>query len=212
MDVFISWSGDRSKRLALLLHQWLQQVVNQLRPWMSSEDISKGKQWSPALAEKLDATNQGIVCVTRANLGSPWLNYESGALAKAIGRSAVRPLLLDVTAAQLRTRPLGQFQATVATDREDMVKFMRSLNDACGNHAIPGELLMMTFDNAWAQFSAGVQQILRQREGARDEPDVDVDAALRELLQRVRQIQATLGAGSTDGLDADSLPHINVNE
>jgi hypothetical protein len=31
-------------------------------------------------------------------------------------------------------------------------------------------------------------------------------------LRRVREIQATLGARSTDGPDADSLPHINVNE
>jgi hypothetical protein len=39
LDVFISWSGQRSKALALQLHDWLKAVVQRANPWMSERDI-----------------------------------------------------------------------------------------------------------------------------------------------------------------------------
>ena len=39
MDVFISWSGLRSKYVAECLAVWLKQVIQLVRPWISSENI-----------------------------------------------------------------------------------------------------------------------------------------------------------------------------
>jgi hypothetical protein len=48
---------------------------------MSAEEIGSGVRWNAELASALDATNFGIVCVTKSNLTAPWLLFESGALA-----------------------------------------------------------------------------------------------------------------------------------
>ena len=45
MDVLISWSKKQSKEMASVFHGWLPKVVPGFRPWMSSKDINKGKQW-----------------------------------------------------------------------------------------------------------------------------------------------------------------------
>jgi len=41
-NVFISWSGPRSKQAAEALREWLGNVLQNARPWMSATDIEKG--------------------------------------------------------------------------------------------------------------------------------------------------------------------------
>jgi hypothetical protein len=82
MKVFISWSGVRSKAVAQTLHDWLPQVMNAVEPWMSSEDMRKGSLWRLTLAEELESTHVGVICLTPENLRAPWLLFEAGALSK----------------------------------------------------------------------------------------------------------------------------------
>lgn len=44
-NVFISWSGDRSK-VAAALYDWLPMVAQTAEPWMSEEDIEEGSRGS----------------------------------------------------------------------------------------------------------------------------------------------------------------------
>ena len=43
MRIFISWSGAASLELARILKEWLPTVLPYANPWLSSEDIRKGK-------------------------------------------------------------------------------------------------------------------------------------------------------------------------
>lgn len=51
MHLFISWSGGRSHRLAVVMKEWLESAFP-ITAFVSSE-IEKGKQWFPAVEGEL---------------------------------------------------------------------------------------------------------------------------------------------------------------
>jgi TIR domain len=115
MKVFIGWSGDRSKQVALVLRQWLPNVIQQVEPWMSEEDIHAGKRWLDVLLKELEQTSFGIIALTPENARSAWILFEAGALAKQIDESAVCPYLVDIAETTDVIGPLAQFQSKKAT-------------------------------------------------------------------------------------------------
>src|SRR5271157_199900 len=124
-EVLLSWSGERSKALAMALRDWLPKVINALRPWLSSSDIEKGARWAGEIAAKLSSTSVGIICLTPSNLHSDWLLFEAGALSK-LKEAYVCTFLIDLDSAEIEF-PLAQFQSTTAT-REQVFDLMKTLN------------------------------------------------------------------------------------
>lgn len=93
MKVFISWSGDVSRRAAMALKDWLPNVIQTVDPFVSSENIQKGARWFTDVGAELEAAKFGIICLTPDNLTAPWLLFEAGALSKSLSQSRVSPLL-----------------------------------------------------------------------------------------------------------------------
>jgi YD repeat-containing protein len=94
IKVFLGWSGDTSQRVASAFHNWLPKVIQAIKPYISTEDIAKVARWSSEIAKELQNTNYGIVCVTKQNLNSAWINFEAGALSREIEKSFVTPPFL----------------------------------------------------------------------------------------------------------------------
>ena len=116
MEVFICWSGNRGLAAAQALRDWLPDVIQRVVPWLSKKDIDAGARWSPEIADRLDKTDFGIVCLTPESLSAKWIHFESGALAKRVDRSRVCPyLLLGVEPTDV-VGPLAQFQANSADE------------------------------------------------------------------------------------------------
>ncbi len=126
--VFLSWSGNRSKIVAEGLADWLPNVFQGLKVWMSDKDISAGERWSQELTKELESSNFGIVCLTPENLKSEWLLFEAGALSKAIDEARVVPYRFDLKTTDIAP-PLSQFQGVDAT-RAGTLNLMRSLHAA----------------------------------------------------------------------------------
>ncbi|MEU7928890.1 ribosomal protein L7/L12 [Micromonospora sp. NPDC049801] len=186
MEVFISWSGSRSNQLARSLRDWLPEVIQQVTPWMSTEDIAKGQRWLAEVGARLQKGSQGIICVTAENVSSPWLNFEAGALAKSLTEARVRPVLLNVKPADV-TGPIAQFQATMATDSEDMLRLVSSINETC-SAPLSTTRLQKAFDRSWADFSNAVGAISKSPE-SQVAPEVrDTGDVLREVLEGVREL------------------------
>ena len=55
MEVFISWSGKRSKALAAHLREWLPLALSHVKPWMSDTDIAAGSRWEQEVTKKREA-------------------------------------------------------------------------------------------------------------------------------------------------------------
>ena len=171
-NVFICWSGERSKRLASELRELLIEVVPGLdkRVFISTQ-LEKGVRWFDVLMRELEQAQAGVVCLNAENLRSPWLHFEAGALAKRLNASPpgnttkatangspeashLFTYLHGVSADRL-TGPLAAYQSSSAT-REDTWRLITSLTDAIGaSNAARVEL----FDQAWPVFERHLKTI-----------------------------------------------------
>ncbi|MEV6283095.1 TIR domain-containing protein [Kribbella sp. NPDC051770] len=186
MKIFISWSGTSSRELAEYLKPWLTRVIQQLRPFVSTQDIAKGKQWNSAVAEELEGTSDGIICVTRENQSAPWLNFEAGALAKATAEASVRPVLLDLAPSEV-IGPLASFQHTALSNEGDVFDLVKSINSKCQD-PLPDEILKHTFDREWPQLDQFLQD-LRSRPSPHQKPTRNSNEILAEVLDRIRALE-----------------------
>jgi hypothetical protein len=189
MKVFISWSGDLSDRVAIALRNWLPSVLQSIEPYVSSEDIDKGARWSADVGKELDATHFGILCVTRENIGSPWLNFEAGALSKSIEISRVSPFLLNVRPAEL-VGPLSQFQATLPR-LDDVTRLVKSMN-AFSERPIDESRLIDAIRMWWPQLERALKDAEEGREHGQQEPERGVQEMIEELLEITRGLQRQL--------------------
>jgi len=131
MKVFISWSGERSRKIADLLHKWLPIVHPSVTPYLSAETIEKGVRWANDVAGGLEINNFGLLCLTPENVNAPWLLFEAGALSK-LAEARVAPILFQLRPDAIQEGPLAQFQTTVLQDGEDMSRLFKSINQAAG--------------------------------------------------------------------------------
>ncbi len=127
MDVLISWSGRQSRRVAEELYVWLPKVLPKVKPWISTQDIDKGKRWFDELQKYLATAKACIVCLTPENVNSPWLYWETGAIALT-QKNPICPLLIGIAPSDIDSGPLKQFQCTY-DDEEDVLGLVRSLNN-----------------------------------------------------------------------------------
>ena len=184
MDIFISWSGERSKSLAEALRDWLPKVIQNLNPWISVSDIEKGARWLKDISEKLETTNFGIFCLTPENIEEPWVLFEAGALSKALGSSLVCPILHDFEPSAL-SGPLSQFQAT-KLQKEDMFKLLQSINKCLGENALSESLLQEAFGVWWPKLEEKIQHIPPTK--SRHKPKRSDRELLVEILNTVRNL------------------------
>lgn len=158
-NVFISWSGDRSRVVAQKLREWLPRVVQAAKPWMSEADIQKGSRGLTELTKALSSMKVGITCLSPDNLDSPWLHFEAGALSKTIDdASRLCTYLLDELNPEDAKPPLGMFQATRAT-KEDTRKLIKTINLSVADEPLREEDLDAVFDVMWPSLEATIKSL-----------------------------------------------------
>lgn len=173
MKVFLSWSGPTSNKIAAALKDWLPLVIQAVEPFFSTEDIRKGSQWFDVVADELNKTSYGIICITQDNYKRPWINFESGALAKALnGKSCVVPLLFEVNPSLVQG-PLQHFTATSYGDGEDIFRLLQDINNTLqAEQHVPPERLRKEFDKWWPELKDELRAIL---DAGTDWPGTDLD-------------------------------------
>jgi hypothetical protein len=188
MKVFISWSGVRSQAVAEALHDWLPQVMQAVRPWISSEEIRKGTRWGLALAEELESTHIGVICLTPENLTAPWLLFEAGALAKLRRKqdAHVCTYLVGLSHATV-TGPLAEFQHTLATI-DDTYRLVQTINAAMadGQGRLTDTHLKRAFERCWSELEQRLAALPEPREPL--PPPRKAEDMLQELLELVRSL------------------------
>ena len=169
--VFISWSGKYSKsyEVAVLLHEWLPVVIQQVDFWIS-EDVELGKFAIQNILSKLFVAKAGIFCITEKSLNSNWLNFEAGAISKANNATDandvnnVISLLIDVPENNFYNSgsPLTNFQS-VSLTKKNMLKIVNTLNNLTDN-PLSEEILRKAFEANWETFEKEYKKIISSKE------------------------------------------------
>lgn len=202
MNVFISWSGEASRRVAEALRDWLPQVIQAVRPWMSAADIDKGARWAAEVAAKLEGTTVGILCIAPDNLTAPWLLFEAGALSKTLTNTYVCPYLLTVDVAAIEG-PLAQFQAARA-NRDDTLRLVRTINGALGDNALKEGQLETAFTKWWPELEPRLTQAAAVAGQGQPAAPVRTD---RSILEEILDVVRTVGR---DASEREQRERLNV--
>lgn len=181
MEVFISWSGARSRAVADALRNWLPTVTNAVEPWLSSTDIDKGARWGTDVAKRLQTSSVGIFCLTPGNLSAPWILFEAGALSKLVSNTFVCPYLIGVNNADV-TGPLSQFQATTA-NRVDTEALVMTINRAL-EKPLGEDHVRKAFDKWWPDLEAKLSSLPDEAPAEPTRTDREV---LEDILAFVRE-------------------------
>ncbi len=168
MKLFISWSGATSHEVAKVFKEWLPYVLPKVELFLSSKDISKGVNWFSDIINKLNDSSFGIICLTKDNINSSWLNFEAGALGKSLEKYNVSPLLFDMKPSEI-IGPLSQFQSTIIKN-EDVYNLVKSINELSGSDKIDNSILQKNFKKLWP----GLEELLKKIEV----PNIDNEVLL----------------------------------
>jgi len=182
--VFISWSGDLSRKLGETLRDWLPSALQYVKPYFTPEDIEKGAKWSAEISKELESSNIGVICLTRDNTEKPWILFEAGALSKSIDKGRVCTLLFDLEPADVKG-PLTSFQST-RFGKEDFKRLVTTINNAAGDARLDSSVLDGVFEMWWPQLELNVAHIIGTHDKvAKKEKRSDRDI-LEELLELTR--------------------------
>lgn len=202
MKVFISWSGNKSKQVALALSGWIPDVIQDVECFMSDESVEAGTQWLQKINKELTGTSFGIVCVTADNQGAPWLNFEAGALAKSMNDedgNRVVPLTFDFGPEGLNY-PLRQFNA-VSRGHDGMWKLMKSIN-ASGTNMRSLEVLKRAFEMWWPKLNEEFDRIVTTSDVVVPPAVPKLEDLVQEVLEIVRGMSKRMAEASS--IDDDS--------
>lgn len=196
MKVFISWSGEFSKKLASEIKNWIEQCIQSVEAFVSSEDIEKGDTWSTRLTNELSDTNYGIVCLTSENVSAPWIHFEAGALSKMVD-SRVSAIATDIQVGDIKG-PLSRFQNT-KLEEQDMLQLLQSINSAIeknGEKSLTTEKLEASFKAFWPSFNEKIKAIIEEHKtlpAKKQTTKAQINSeSLDELLQLIRNQSAIL--------------------
>lgn len=186
MRIFMSWSGELSNEVAIIFSNWIKKVIQNVDTYVSSENLEKGTRWSVDIAKELDNSNFGILFITKDNINAPWINFEAGALSKAVSSAKVCPFLYDVKNLDLKNVPLLQFQTTIVNDKKDIYKLVKTINKSIDT-PVENNILEETFEKWWPQLEQELEIVGTKysTEANVEEPQISNKDSVIEILDEV---------------------------
>jgi hypothetical protein len=188
MQIFLCWSGKSSLAIAQAMHIFLGDTIQELKPFLSSEDIRKGGRWNNEIGTKLAECNFGILCTTKDNLEARWMLFEAGALSK-LPASSVTALLAGIQSTDVK-EPLSQFQHT-GISRAEIFKLLEDINALLpdGKRLEPVRL-KRAFENNWPALEKGIEEALKLKvDTTATAPARSAASMIAETLELVRELK-----------------------
>ena len=204
-EVFLSWSGGTSQRIAEKLRSWLPLLLDSLKLWISSEDLQEGTRWSTELFEHLEKCHLGVFIVTPENCTAPWMMFEAGALSKSLDRGRVVPYLVGFTVASQLQGPLKHFQSARA-DKLGTLKLVKAINESLPVKT-ESAVIEGRFEHLWPSLESFLESICI--ENTKDNKPVTnnssdgvarLEIQLSEATEMIRQLVSVWNSAESSGL------------
>lgn len=206
MKVFISWSGQLSKEIGEIFRKWLPGILQFVKPYFTPDDVEKGARWYSDIAKELEESQIGILILTRENLQSSWIMFESGALSKQMEKSQICPILFGIENTDLQG-PLIQFQTT-AFNNEDMYKLVKTINNAYGEQKLEESVLNDAFELWWPRLEKEISSKLEKYKASSDEKLRSDRELIEETLSLVRVSATRTRAIPIESISAGAISHL----
>jgi len=206
LKIFISWSGDTSKRLAEEIRNWLPTVLQTAIPYFTPSDIEKGNRWASSIAKELDEAVIGIFCITKDNLNSPWLLFEAGAISKKLEQSLVCPILFGLNTTDI-TGPLSQFQIT-QFGKYEIKSLIKSINTVNPTIVLKDSVLNEVFESRWPKLEEKIKTIYDEQKIIPTEQIRSDRNMMEEILNLTRIISKSSKSNITPSSLKDEFNHL----
>ena len=198
VELFITWSGPKSRAVAEALRKELPKVLNAFQPWLSSSDLGAGARWVEEVGRRLESAKAGIVCLTPANLNNPWILFETGALAKVVQKSYVCPIRIGLETNQVEF-PLAQFQSEPLT-RDGIWGIITTLRKALpADQAMTDKQVEEVFELVWPGLEKAFANLPSDNQPA--PPPRPPEEMMIEILDLVRGLSGSKPAQTIDEWD-----------
>lgn len=202
INIFISWAGSTSEKIAKELKWWLE-TVNQNISVFLSLDMVYGIDWNGQIGKELKKSDYGIIVCTKGSIQSDWLIFESGALANRFDDSRVCPVLMGITTDDI-PKPLKQFQVITEFSEKNMKKLHEEINELIPiSLRLDKKRLDDSFDHRWKEFNDKIHKILEQdTDELVKKSEIKEEGDLSEILRIVRSISSriSLVSKNTDSI------------
>jgi len=198
MKVFISWSGERSREVAIVLNRWIERNIQLAETWISTDDIGAGDIWFQEIKARLDETSVGIICLTKENVNNPWILFEAGALAKGTKENKVCTFLIDLNAGELKP-PLSQFNATWL-EQGSFRKLVKTISDGL-EKPLSESVIEDVMGSAWSKLKAEIDEIISKTKSGPAPSKMDMEEMLSEVLRLVTQSNHTIARQQNEMLE-----------
>jgi DNA-directed RNA polymerase subunit RPC12/RpoP len=172
-NLFLSWSGKLSYEVANYFREWICDVIQSVKPYLSSKDTDKGTRWNDVIVDKLKNSSCGVIFVTKDNINSKWLNFEAGALSDRFSNSYVCPFLIDIDSTKVGF-PLAQFQMTMF-NKEDIHKLIHTIRENLAKDVIDKDRVDKAFEKWYKDFEEKLYKILEKYKDNNDEKEQPIN-------------------------------------
>jgi hypothetical protein len=182
MKVFISWSKDGAKDIALSLHEWLPKTtLGQVKTWCSADPkcLPQGSGFGNKILEASYECDACLVVLTKENLSGWWTNFESGLffgqkkkvyailcgdLTHAMLGSANHPLSVNgVNYTSMEEDSIAAFLTSLKSDDRDWIA-----NDFKNPVSQNFHFLKMKYDNVFGDDYKKISSLLSKNNNSSD--------------------------------------------
>jgi hypothetical protein len=191
-NLFLSWSGERSRIAAEAFSDWITKEQSRARPWISTKDMSPGKPWFSEIASRLKL-KVGVVFVTPENSSSPWLNFETGAIFNNIGKDRRTFVMLVRFPREglSANHPLAQLQS-VRADEAGCRSIYVDMAEALTGEKQDDRILNNAFTACWPRLRDGLAKVPEKTDASAAPDTTNPLAEVRDALSTQNSMLAQI--------------------